>query len=630
LMLLACRDPRTGKRIRVGDGELRRRLSELQHSAAQHILENGVEDQEETSSDYPTDEQSEADVPKVFLQEGEQIEEESETESEEGTEESSDEGDDQVPFTTISPNFTLAPSKRKQRAKCSIAGSPACPKLRERFMDIATTIEDKKDELEGELRALEKRCAEGKASLEAQIALYEQTLKKEETALAAATSQKNTNEEQSRLTTIEFNKATKEYNEMMATCKGNIENFRTEKCGLEKIRGELYKLSGITKYFTDCETTDWREQECSATCGGGTQVLIRSVSVYPDGGAACPPLASTQSCSEDACPVDCVLDDWSGWSGCSADCGGGVRSKRRAVVTNAEHGGEPCGEVSKTESCNVQACDVPCTLSEWSGWEACSKACDGGSTIRVKDVVQAPVGNGACPAPRSHKRLQRKKCNTQPCVNATTTVLSCTAKLDVILLLDASGSMGQTGWDATKAAGAKIARAMGPSIKLGAIQFSGPTSYTSLWKCIGVTQGQPDMEADCGIKWVDHFMDDVETVAKDIENLDYPAQTTLTSLALSTAETELAYGRDDAKSVVIVVTDGKPLSEHRTSLAVESLKQKARLIWVPVGRYVRKKDVRKWASFPWKENVVMVDKFSDLNTPYILNEIITDACPTVG
>jgi len=352
--------------------------------------------------------------------------------------------------------------------------------------------------------------------------------------------------------------------------------------------------------------------------------------VYPDGGAACPPLASTQSCSEDACPVDCVLDDWSGWSGCSADCGGGVRSKRRAVVTNAEHGGEPCGEVSKTESCNVQACDVPCTLSEWSGWEACSKACDGGSTIRVKDVVQAPVGNGACPAPRSHKRLQRKKCNTQPCVNATTTVLSCTAKLDVILLLDASGSMGQTGWDATKAAGAKIARAMGPSIKLGAIQFSGPTSYTSLWKCIGVTQGQPDMEADCGIKWVDHFMDDVETVAKDIENLDYPAQTTLTSLALSTAETELAYGRDDAKSVVIVVTDGKPLSEHRTSLAVESLKQKARLIWVPVGRYVRKKDVRKWASFPWKENVVMVDKFSDLNTPYILNEIITDACPTVG
>jgi len=622
LLLLACRDPVSGKKYtHIGDDELRRHISQLQHPAAQELLQNGIED----DNDYPSDEEEMRNIPPAFVQEGEETEMDTEEESEDT--DSEDEGQFPGMMTTLAPNATVPPAKRKQRSKCSIAGSPACPALRERFMDIATGIEDKRDELETELRELEKRCKEGKASLDAQIALYQQTLKKEETALAQATSEKTTNEEQSRLTNIEYNTATKEYNQMMAQCKVNIATFRSEKCGLSKIRGELYKLSKITVFIQDCEVSDWKASECSATCGGGTQILTRTITVQPASGAACANLQAAQSCSEDACPVDCVLNDWSGWSGCSADCGGGVRSKTRAVINPPEHGGESCGETTKTESCNVQACDVPCVLSDWTAWEACSKACDGGSTIRVKNVVDPPIGQGECPAQRTKERLQRKPCHTQPCANSTVHVLKCVAKLDVILLLDASGSMKKDGWDDAKKAGANLARAMGPDIKLAALQFSGPTSYQNLWKCIGVTSGQPDMENDCGIKWVDHFMDNVEDVARDIENLDYPEQTTLTSLALSTAETELAYGRDDAKSVVIVVTDGKPLSEHRTSLAVESLKTKARVIWVTVGRYVPKKDVRRWASFPWQENLVKVRSFKDLNKPYILNQILSDACP---
>jgi len=615
-MLLQCVDPLTGRRFtQIAREDVRQEMSALQHPAAQDLVTNGM-------PDYPEDDEEDIDSPSSFLQEGEET----------NAFEESDEVERQyLADASDSSNATVPPSKEKQRAKCSIAGSPACPKLRERFMDIATEIQDKKDELETELQALVKRCADGKASLEAQIALYEQMLKKEETALAQATSQKNTNEEQSRLTTIEHTRATKEYNEMMATCKGNIENFRTEKCGLEKIRGELYKLDKrTTKFFQDCEVSDWKAEECSVTCGGGTQVLTRSVTVYPSSGAKCPTLKSLQSCNEDACPVDCVLADWSGWSGCSADCGGGVRSKNRAVITPSEHGGEPCGEQSKTEACNVQACDVPCTLSSWTPWSACSKACDGGSRHRQKDIIQAAIGQGACPAARSQERLQLKPCHTKPCANNTISVLTCASKLDVILVLDGSGSLGQTGWDATIKAGASISRAMGPDVRLAALLFSGPTTYQALWQCTGVIAGTPNMKDDCGIEWVDHFTTDAEAVAQNIERLNFPGKTTLTSLALSTAETELSNGRSDAQSIVIVITDGKPMSEHRTGLAAKSLKQKARVIWVPVGRYISKKNVRRWASFPPKENIVKVNKFGDLAQPKVLNEILTDACPVVS
>jgi len=381
LFLLQCHDPLTGRRwTKVADEELRRNIGYLQHPGAQEILTNGVPVHSDYP-DYPSDEEEEG-LATSFMQ----VASEDEAEGEEDA--GSDDASEQTPLAS---NATVPPSKSKQRAKCSIANSPACEGLLERFMEIATGIEDKRDELETELQNLEKRCKEGKGSLEAQIALYQQTLKKEETALAQATSEKTVNEEQSLLTTIEHQKAVHEYNQMMAQCKLNIDGFRTEKCGLEKIRGELYKLERKTGTFQDCEVSDWKAEECSATCGGGTQVLTRTITVYPIGGAACPSLKATQSCSEDTCPVDCVLGDWSGWSGCSADCGGGVRSKSRPVLTNPEHAGEPCGETSKTEACNVQACDVPCVLSDWSAWAPCSKKCDGGSNARTKSIETAAM-----------------------------------------------------------------------------------------------------------------------------------------------------------------------------------------------------------------------------------------------
>jgi len=597
MLMLQCVDPSTGKTFWKYDENLIQQMSTLQHSESQQLVQEAF---------YPSDEESEEGLPMLALLQN------------------SDQAANQQSMANIS---TPAPSRKKQKAKCSISGSPMCPKLRERFMDIATGIEDKKNELEEALRDLEKKCREGKEALEAKIALYETLLKKEETALASATAEKVNNEEQSRLTQIELTKAIAEYNKMMAECKTNIDNFRTEKCGLEKIRAELYKMKGDKVFFTDCEVTDWTAGECSVTCGGGTQTLTRTISVYPVGGAVCPPLSATQSCNEDSCPVDCVLEDWTAWSGCSAACGGGVRSKSREVTTTPEHGGDPCGETSKTETCNIQACDVPCVLSQWSGWGVCSKKCDGGSLTRTKSVVVPAIGQGTCAAEASAERSQSKPCNTQPCINATSVVMTCVAKIDVIILLDGSGSLGTYGWEQSKKAGAALSRSMKGESQLAVLLFSGPTSYKYLWMCTGKIPGKPDMKNDCGIEWVEHFSNDTESIARKIEGLTFPKKTTLTSLALSEAENELSMGRADATSIVMVVTDGKPMSKRNTWRATKSIKKKARLMFVPVGRYAPRRWMRWWASRPWKENIVEVSGFSKLTTPTVLNKIMADMCP---
>jgi len=604
MLLLHCTDTVTGREYTEYNPTLVQEMAHLQHAESQSLVKDIL---------YPTDAESEEGIPMLALA---QLSDERRATT-------------QVPTTPAPPNATMPPPIKKQRAKCSISGSPMCPKLRERFMDIATGIEDKRKELEAALRDLEKSCKDGKERLEAEISSFEHTLRIEESALAQATTHKINAEEEARLAQIELAKAIKEDNEMMAQCRVNIDTYRTEKCGLEKIRTELYKMKGQDVFLQDCEVTDWSAQECSQSCGGGTQSLTRTISISPSGGAACPPLHATQSCNEDACPVDCITEDWTAWSACTAKCGGGVRSKSREVTRPSEHGGSPCGEISKTETCNIQSCDVNCVLSEWTAWGACSKECDGGTVTRVKEVVAPTIGQGTCPAELSDARIQHKPCNRHPCMNATTMVMTCVAKIDVILLLDGSGSLGADGWAATLAAGATLARAMTGDVNLAALLFSGPTSYPSLWKCTGQQPGQPDMVNDCGIQWVSHFSNDSASVATAIEGLSYPQKTTLTSLAISTAENELSTGRADAASVVVVITDGKPLSEGSTTLASKSIRKKARLLWVPVGRYVPLKDIRRWASYPWQENVVHADSFAQLTSPEILNHVIADMCPDI-
>merc|ERR1719335_681020 len=294
-----------------------------------------------------------------------------------------------VPRTKVPGNPCNDPAKggastSKRSAKCTIKKSPQCYKLQDRFLLIQAGIEDERDELLEHIDMLKMFCEETKTTLEGQIADDQDALANAQTKLAAATEKEATAGETARQTATENDQLNADLVKQMKTCSGNYINFETEICALKKIRGELYKMKGggHSAFFQDCEVSKWSPEECTKKCAGGEQKLTRSVLTHPNGGTKCLPLAAMRSCNNQPCPVNCQVSIWSGWSKCSAECGGGVSQRLREVKMAARHEGTPCGKTSQAEPCNLQACEKDCELSGWTRWSKCSKDCDGGTQKR--------------------------------------------------------------------------------------------------------------------------------------------------------------------------------------------------------------------------------------------------------
>merc|ERR1719478_104219 len=521
----------------------------------------------------------------------------------------------------------------KRAAKCTIGASPQCYKLQERFVLIQSGIEDERDNLLQEIASTEKNCAETKETLETQIKNDEDMLSESQTKLGVATTKEATAGETARQTASENEQLNKDLVKQMKTCSGNYINFETEICALKKIRGELYKMKGggTSAFFQDCEVSKWDPEECTKKCQGGEQKLSRNVMTHPNGGAKCLPLAAMRKCNLQPCPVDCVLATWSGWSKCSADCGGGVQQRLREVKRAMKYGGKPCGETSETKACNAQACEKDCELSGWTKWSACSKDCDGGTQKRQKFVSKEPEGAGKCADKWSTKRLQYKKCNMQRCVvKAANKPLGCQKELDIVFLLDGSGSLGRRGWKAEIKAAQTFVDAFsgtGAKANMAVILYSGPRTWGGVYKCIGRNKHKVNQETVCKIKTVTHFTDDMKKVKQLITGLSWPRGSTLTSLALLTAKAELALGRKTAKSNIIVFTDGRPLSYRATYIASRFVRKSARLVWVPVTRYAPLKRIKRWATRRWQENVVRVKSFAALRKPDVVTHVVANICP---
>jgi len=428
----------------------------------------------------------------------------------------------------------------------------------------------------------------------------------------------------------------------MKTCSGNYINFETEMCALKKIRGELYKMQGGPagkSFFQDCEVGKWDPEECTKTChrkaeGYGQQKLTRTVMTHPNKGAKCLPLAAVKKCNMQPCPVDCKVSTWAGWSKCSAECGGGVQQRLREVKRAMKHGGKPCGETSETKACNGQSCEGDCELSTWTKWSRCSKNCDGGSRKRFKFVSKPAEGAGKCPGKWGKERLQYKRCNMRRCVikkKAKAKTLTCKKKLDVVFLIDGSGSLGKRGWKAEMVAAQLFVDAFaqpGSNANMAVILYSGPRTWGGVRKCVGRNKKKVDMEKTCKIKSVTHFTKDMKKVKQLVTGLEWPRGSTLTSLALATAKAELSLGRKSAKAVVVVITDGRPLSYRNTYYAARNLRKSARLVWVPVTKYAPLRYIKRWATRRWQENVVRVRSFNALKrvrgSP--VNPIIANIC----
>jgi len=672
-----------------------------------------------------------------------------------------------LPAANVTTTTTWAPAKLEERTmtrsgpcktpvpedkrtgKCSMDKSPNCERLQEKFMYIQSGIQDKRDEIQAQLDALLLQCKETRTNLEAQISDFETQLQDQLTALAAATKKQNTAEEQSRLKSTELKGFLADYDQMTEKCHTNYEVLEGDECGLKKIRGELYKMQGQDHpaFFQDCVVSDWLPGECTKSCGGGTMKMSRTIVTAPVGGAACPVMEEVKSCNLDKCPIDCKLTEWSGWSSCTAKCGGGLMERSRDAIVEAEHGGEPCEEMKEARSCNIQSCDRDCELNDWSEWTACSKACNSGESTRARTIDVPLQGDGVCAKIRDPTRLQSRQCNNFPCKNdflsfkcfkftpkalrdfgkansvqisdiflradapvtmkgfsaknpggdnpggekpekcvdedpqtkwldfkktkpliieskdavkvshfrfvtandhnerdpvgwtmegsedckdyqmlheqtkyayATpaarfsptewfpfpTKPLRCKSEVDIVMVLDGSSSLTSRGWDATvKAANALASNFMeGGTAQLAVLLFSNTA------------------------EWVQHFSADKKKTLENLKNLKWPRGGTKTSEALNTAAAEMSLGRADAQSVVIVLTDGKPLSPIKTTAAAKKIRKAARLMWVPVTKFAPLAALKEMASYPKEDNLLALDSFDELETQATHDNIMADVC----
>uniref|UniRef100_A0A8C8IE07 SCO-spondin n=1 Tax=Oncorhynchus tshawytscha TaxID=74940 RepID=A0A8C8IE07_ONCTS len=111
--------------------------------------------------------------------------------------------------------------------------------------------------------------------------------------------------------------------------------------------------------------------------------------------------------------VNCIMSAWTGWSQCSVTCGLGSLFRQREVLREALAGGTCGGAQFDSRACFPKACLVNGQWSEWTGWSLCDTQCGGGLRGRNRTCSNPPPKNRGRDC--EGMRLQTQSCNSQPC-----------------------------------------------------------------------------------------------------------------------------------------------------------------------------------------------------------------------
>jgi len=511
-----------------------------------------------------------------------------------------------------------------QEGKCTINNNPNCEKFVDSMMTIVGETSCKMTEMEMALSEAQAKCNTIKADYESQIEDLQARADDAGVDMAVGTKDKNAAELQARLKKDELLSMEDDFEAQMHECELNIQTADETLCGVENIRFELFKMDGQRPFIQDCEVSEWVRAPCSVTCGGGEQLKTREVITPPTKGSACPPVLERVDCNNFDCPINCQMAEWEEWGKCSADCGGGIRERNRGVQVPAQHGGDPCDVDHITQACNTFSCDSDCGLSPWSEWSPCTKACNGGFQVQKKEVVTPKRGEGQCPPPMQ-KTEQFRRCNTKACAKKD---LKCNSKLDIVVLLDGSGSVGTNGFDLLKKFAEKFIGAvnMGQELaQMAVVLYSGPKTYEDVQKC--AKTGDP---ATCNLHVVSSLTADAAPVTTAVKAMTWPKASSFTAGALNMAGTLLKEGRKDAQSIVMVFTHEMPNFKCQAEEAAAQLRKTARVMWLPIGKYAELEDIERWASTPVRANVYPVAEFTTLDKPEFLQDLIATICPKVA
>ncbi|XP_031555969.1 uncharacterized protein LOC116292757 [Actinia tenebrosa] len=191
-------------------------------------------------------------------------------------------------------------------------------------------------------------------------------------------------------------------------CSKDGPDFETRKCNTQ-----LCPIDGAFTSFSNYST-------CSKTCGGGVQVRLRScTSPEPQfGGKNCTgSYKETKSCNAQPCPIDGGFGEWGNYSRCEVTCGGGTQMRMRTCTNPAPaNGGRPCtGSTTETRDCNIQPCPVNGGYNEWSTFGPCSSSCGGGTQQRTRTCTNPAPAQGGRSCAILGPSHQTRNCSTNPC-----------------------------------------------------------------------------------------------------------------------------------------------------------------------------------------------------------------------
>jgi len=509
------------------------------------------------------------------------------------------------------------PPQSTQWKKCT-NGSPDCGLLHDTMAVQWGKFKDLVDELEAEMDRDKDAWTAFRADLNEQLDVVAGLKGDCQTKFDAATGKKNMITTESEEKSVQMRELTVDYEHQMGICHSRVaELMYTDVCAARKVRNEVLSSSKESppEKISDCEVSNWVGEECSVQCDnscphkiggkldpygcGGTKTLRRSVVISANKyGVKCPQLKRDTRCGQYKCPVDCKMSEWSGWSKCTKECGGGARQRTRSVLQKPNHGGRVCDTPVEAEACGTGSCDRDCALGEWTEWSFCSMACNPGTMPgfqeRVRKVVLPIRGNGMCPAEWSAKRLERQTCNPQPCHGDEI----CVAKQDLIIALDASGSLREKGFEilrdfAVNLTGSYKTQYYGAgSARIGVILFGNGArlsggGITPAINVIGLTT-------------------DLDAVRKQLKEQKWQKGFTNMAQAFTLADSMFQLGgRKDAQSSVLVLSDGRYSFAFQTKEAVDQLKAKGVFVhFAPVaerqGSWQHK--LKQWASAPWETN----------------------------
>merc|ERR1719277_108388 len=166
----------------------------------------------------------------------------------------------------------------------------------------------------------------------------------------------------------------------------------------------------------------------------------------------------------------------------------GTRSARsRHAIVKEQYDGEVCPSLEEELTCGSGACNQDCILDDWSDWSDCSKACGGGHQRSTRDVKVEAKGTGECWEPQDDERVEYRSCNTRSCndeladmslaENTYRTTLKCNAMIDLTIVVDASSSLKQFGWDRSKKLVELLVESLTTNVRVALLKFSGPSTW---------------------------------------------------------------------------------------------------------------------------------------------------------